>query len=460
VPTDTTGSRTDAVSFALRSVAWGLGLFGLLRLNWIEAHAVLPFTRVQAAAATGLFGPSAIPVEVTLACSGADALALCAGAILGYPAVWRRRLAGAALGAALILALNTLRIGTLGQAAASPAWFNALHVYVWPALLTLAIAGYVFTWMRLADRPAPGARAAAGPPPVSLETPAGRAVARPRLTRRFVVLTVAFLLVFTAASPLYLESANVLALAGFIARAAAAILGVFGVAAHAVGNVLWTPRGGFLVTQECISTPLIPVYLAAVCAHSTTWRRLALGLLAAAPLFVALGIARLLVVALPDVVVSPLFLVHAFYQLLLGAVVVFLAALWRHGGRAAPRHALVGVAAGVLLVCALGPLSTRAIASQAAGTLDDPQGAIAFLPAFQISLYLALWVAAFVAVGWKRFAAGLAVLGLSQAAGLAALHVLASHAGLTAHVRDVRAWAVVGPVLIFAAVIHVARPRR
>ena len=59
--------------------------------------------------------------------------------------------------------------------------------------------------------------------------------------------------------------------------------------AHAA-NVLWTPRGGFLVTQECISTPLIPVYLAAVCAHSTTWRRLILGVLAAAPLFIALGI--------------------------------------------------------------------------------------------------------------------------------------------------------------------------
>ena len=35
--------------------------------------------------AVGLFGTSALPVEVTLACSGADALALCLGAILAYP---------------------------------------------------------------------------------------------------------------------------------------------------------------------------------------------------------------------------------------------------------------------------------------------------------------------------------------------------------------------------------------
>lgn len=39
--------------------------------------------------------------------------------------------------------------------------------------------------------------------------------------------------------------------------------------------------GCFLLTQECISTPPIPVDLAAVCTHPTTWRRLILGVLAA-----------------------------------------------------------------------------------------------------------------------------------------------------------------------------------
>ncbi len=343
-------ARTAARKFALRAVAWSLGLFGLLRLNWTEAHAVLPFTRVQAALAAGLFGASALPVEVTLACSGADALALCLGAILAYPVAWRSRLAGAAGGAALILGLNTLRIGTLGRAAASPVWFNTLHVYVWPAVLTLAIAGYVFAWMRLADRrrtPDHNAR----------RSRANRcSAARPQPSRRFILFTAAFLLLFTAASPLYLESTGVLALAGFIARAAAATLGLVGVSAHAAANVLWTPRGGFLVTQECISTPLIPVYLAAVCAYSPTWRRLTLGVLATLPLFTALGIVRLLVVALPDALVaSPLFLVHAFYQLLLGAVVVFVAALWRHGGRAALGYAAAGVIVGVLFASLLGP---------------------------------------------------------------------------------------------------------
>jgi exosortase/archaeosortase family protein len=442
VLTDTARGPTDAVEFVLRGVAGSLGLFGLLRLNWTEAHLVLPFTRVQAGLAAGLLGTPTLPVEATLACSGADALAFCLGAVLAYPVTWRRRLAGAGGGAALILGLNTLRIGTLGRMAASPAWFNILHIYIWPAVLTLAIAGYVFGWMRVADR---------------REKLDEQAVPQP--SRQFVMLTVAFLLLFLAASPLYLDSPIVLALAGFIARAAAATLAGAGVSAHAAANVLWTPRGGFLVTQECISTPLIPVYLAAICTYSTTWRRVVLGVLATLPLFIALGIVRLLVLALPDVVASPIFLVHAFYQLLLGAVVVFLAALWRHGGRAAAGHALAGLIVGVLFIRLLGPSYSRVVAYQAGAGLDDPQGAIALLPAFQVALYLALWVAAFVAVGWRRFLVGLAVLELTQMAGLLALHALASGSGLTAHVRDVRGWAVAGPVLIFAAVVNVARPR-
>jgi exosortase/archaeosortase family protein len=372
--------------------------------------------------------------------------------VFAYPVAWRTRLAGAGGGAAVIVGLNIVRIGTLGRVAGSPAWFDALHLYLWPAVLSLAIAGYVFWWMRLAD----GRRHDVG----GGHSPAVITRLAPQPPRRFILLTIVFLILFSAASPLYLQSSTVLAVAGFIARAAAVILAGLGVSAYAAANVLWTPRGGFLVTQECISTPLIPVYLAAVCTWSTTRRRLMLGLLAAPALFIALGIARLLVTAVPSVVASPLFFVHAFYQLLLAAVVVFLAALWRHGRRSAAGHALVGLFVGVLFVYLLGPSYTRAVTAPAGAPLDDPQGAIAMLPSFQVGLYLALWGAAFVAVGWLRFATGLAILALTQTGGLLALHALASYAGLTAHVRDVRGWTVAAPVFIFAAVINLARPRR
>jgi len=439
---------TDALRFVLWGLTGSLALFGGLRLPWTEAQVVLPLTQVQGALAIGLFGTPALPVQVTLACSGADALALCVGAVLAYPVRWRARLVGAAGGIALILGLNTLRIGTLGLVAASPGWFNTLHLYVWPAILTLAIAGYVFGWMRIADR-------SLREPPSALLTPGPLAASHSgwQPTRRFIALTAAFLIVFAAAGPLYLESPLVLALGAFIASASAAILGGIGVSAQAAANVLSTSRGAFVVTQECISTPLIPVYLAAVGAHATNWRRMIGGLLAALPLFTALGIARLLVVALPEAVMaSPTFWVHAFYQLLLGAVVVFLAAMWRHGGRSAAPYAVAGITAGAAFVLLLGPVYTRVVTTQAVATLDDPQGAVAFLPAFQVGLYLALWVGAFLAAHWTRFLAGLAILALTQVTGLFALHALAV-AGLVAQVRDVRAWAVAVPVMIFATVV-------
>lgn len=441
--TATHSRSTDANKYVLRGVAASLGLFALLRLTWIEARLVVPATEMQAGLASRIFGTPAAPLDVTLACSGADALALFLGAVLAYPAAWRARLTGAAGGVALILALNTMRIGTLGRAAATPAWFTALHLYVWPAVLTLAIAGYVLGWMRVADR-APRRDVLA---------------ALPEPSRRFVALTIVFLLIFLAASPLYLDSAVVLALAGVVARGAAAALGLGGISAYVSANVLWTGGGGFRVTQECIATPLIPVYLAAVCVYAPTWRRFTLGVAATVPIFVALGSVRLLLVALPASVASPLFFVHAFYQLLLGAIAISVAACWRHG-RTAAGHAVAGILAAAVSGLLLAPLLVRAIASAGGTPLDDPQGAIAFLPAYQVALYVALWVAVVPIGGWRRFAAGFAMLGLTLTATLLALHALAAYAGAAVHVRDVRAWAIAGPVLIFAAMVRHAPSSR
>jgi exosortase/archaeosortase family protein len=439
----------QAFEFAARGVFWGLSLFGVMRVGWFEVYALLPLTRLQAAVAATVFGTPAASIDVTLACSAADALALCAGAILGYPARWQSRLAGVGGSIALILGLNTVRIGALGRAAASPSWFEALHVYVWPAVITFAIAGYVFGWMRCVD----GWRAA---------RPA-LAPSSSRLTRRFVLFTVVFLALFTAAAPLYLESAAVLAAGAFIARAAASVLNGLGAEATATTNLLSTSRGAFLVTQECIATPLIPVYVAAVVAYSSTWRWRSLALLATVPLFAGLGIARLLVVALPAALVdSPMFLIHAFYQLLLAGVLVVVVALWRHGrGGTAWRRALAGSSLGIASVAVLGPVYTGVLmpAFAASTPLHDPQGAIALLPSFQVGFYVALFVAAFVLLEWRPFVLGIALLGLSQIAALTLLHVVSVETGVTPHVRDVRAWALGVPLLLVAVLVTRERPR-
>jgi hypothetical protein len=203
----------------------------------------------------------------------------------------------------------------------------------------------MFAWMRSRTGSATGAPSPNGAP---------RAGRRAFAHRRFALLAGAFLLIFTAAAPLYLQSTNLLNVAAFIARAAAAALRLLGLEARATENLLWTSRGSFLVTQECISTPLIPIYLAAVLALGGTWRSRLPALLAAAPLFVGLGIARLLVVALPVAFsASPIFLIHAFFQISWRGH-RRLAALWRHptgDGRA--RRAFLGW----VFLCSLGPTS-------------------------------------------------------------------------------------------------------
>lgn len=446
---------SPARSFALRGAAWSVGLFGLIRLSWIEAHAVLPITGFQASLAARTFGMPVLPVETSVACSGADAVALCAAAILAYPARWRMRLAGAAGGVAVIVALNILRIGSLGRAAGSAFWFHALHLYLWPAVLLLAIAAYVFMWMRVADsgRRFPDmSRAGSG-----VNAPSARGV-----SVRFVWSTAVLVVVFVAISPWYLDSAGLLAVAAFVARGAAFMLRGIGVPAEASANLLSTSRGAFLVTQECVATPLIPLYVAAVYAYVSTWRLRVPALLAALPLFAGLGVARLLVVALPAALVgSPSFLIHAFYQLLLAGVLVCVAAIWRHGaGRTARARALAGLALGSAAGALLASLSVRALSSALAGSsLDDPQGAVALLPAFQAGLYLALVVAAFTPFRWRPFAVGLAAVGLAQLA-IAAAVVLTQDAGFVPHVRDIRALAIAVPALAVLAIVTYERPRR
>jgi len=342
-----------------------------------------------------------------------------------------------AIGFGLILTLNSIRIGTLGRAAASPPLFETLHVYVWPALLILAIAGYVFGWMLWvnARSPATGDR--------------DRNAAAPRIGFRFVAWTVGFVVLFVAAAPLYLHSATVLAVATLIARGAAGALGVLGIEATTNANLLSTSKGLFEVTQECIATPLVPLYCAAVMSYCTQWRWRALALAAAVPLFVALGIARLLVMALPAALIgSPLFLIHAFYQLLLAVVVVFAAAVWQRRVTAW-RVAAIGCLLGGAVSYLLNPAYTAIPVWFAIDVpFNDGQGAMASLPSFQIGLYVALSIATMTAFAWRAFMMGLGGLLAVQAAVFCALVAVSRYSDLVPQIRDVRAWAIAAPLAI------------
>ncbi len=438
----------------LRAWLAALGLFGLFRLNWVETHVITPYTNLQGHAAQWLFGPPVQPIFVGLSCSGTDVLALCVGAIVAYPVAWSRRLAGVAGGLGLIFGLNTVRIGTLGMAAGHPARFEALHLYIWPGALIIVVAAYVFWWMRAADA---GGAAVGEPRDAPASAPALEATP-PFLSTRFIVLAAVFLVAFVAASPYYLENGVVLRAAMLVAQVSAMLLRLLGIDATASDAVLRIPQGAFLVTQECLSTPLIPVYGAAVFAYAHGWRRVTLGLVAAVPLFMALGVARLLVVALPPTAVAPpLVLVHAFFQVALGAILVVAAAIWRADvATQAVRASLLGLLGGVAIAW-LFALTPVAAWMRAASPGPDPQGAVGFTPMFQAGLYGGLWIAAGARAEWRRLALGAGVLLLAQIAFLGMLHVLAP-SGILLGVREVRGWAVLASLACFFVVARPGRP--
>jgi exosortase/archaeosortase family protein len=445
--------------FLFAALAWSLALFALLRSPWVEAGLVLPLTLLQQGAADFYAGRPPVPVAVTVECSAADVVALCLATIFSCPVPWRARLTGALGGVVLLLGLNTVRIASLGHAANRPAVFDSLHLRVWPAILVLATAGYVFVWMRatLADRPA--------------ATTAVGGESGLVLLRRFAPRAAVLLVVFALCGPWIAGSETLVVGGAWTARAAAVLLTSVGVVATATGNVLVTGRGGFAVTPECLATMLIPLYVAGVFTVPLSWPRRALALLAAPPLFAALAVARLLLLALPPVLAgSPLFLVHGFHQAVLAVAAVVLFAVWRDTrvaakwSRAAAR-AVAGLAVAVAFTLCGGLALTRAVLAAARAVAlvathtvtdlapaGDDQGALALLPVFQASLLLALgWAAG---ARWRRLAWAFGALFVSQVALLVVVGEVAAHADLLPHALFVRAWAIAVPVALTLAMIR------
>ena len=98
----------------------------------------------------------------------------------------------------------------------------------------------------------------------------------------------------------------------------------------------------------------------------------------------------------------------------------------------------------------------QALAGHAGHAFADSQGAWAILPAFQVGLFVALWIA--VAGGgrsWRYALAGLGGVVLVQAVFGVPVDELAHHYGFDPHVGLLRGWALLLPA---AAVWWLARP--
>jgi exosortase H (IPTLxxWG-CTERM-specific) len=139
-------------------------LFGLELTPPVQSWLVVPWTNALARAAAGLvtlFDPSVhaagnvlasttrpFAVAIEAGCNGVEATLVLLAAILAFPASWRRKLAGLAIGIAAVQGLNVVRVISLfyiGQ------WnrevFEWAHLYVWQALIVLDVLVVWLLWV-------------------------------------------------------------------------------------------------------------------------------------------------------------------------------------------------------------------------------------------------------------------------------------------------------------------------
>lgn len=149
------------------------GGFTLISLNWVNDHAVEPFTAGVArvsGATLGLLGQGVtmqgtvirsprFAVNIKNGCNGIEAMLIFLAAVLAFPASWKSRLAGLALGILAIQLVNLIRVVALFLTGVYfPRIFDTSHTVIWQ---TVVILFGVLLWIFWANRfTAPAAPAA------------------------------------------------------------------------------------------------------------------------------------------------------------------------------------------------------------------------------------------------------------------------------------------------------------
>jgi exosortase H (IPTLxxWG-CTERM-specific) len=140
------------------------GSFTLISINWVNDHVIEPFTGGIAkvsGATLDLLGQDVrmqgtiirgqrFAVNIRNGCNGVEAMLIFLAAVLAFPAPWRARLLGLALGVVAIQAVNLVRVVALYLTGAYfPSWFDASHTVVWQ---TVVILFSVLLWILWANR--------------------------------------------------------------------------------------------------------------------------------------------------------------------------------------------------------------------------------------------------------------------------------------------------------------------
>ena len=445
------GTPSNAsLRFLLTGACWSAGLLIVLGSSLGQRALIAPFAAWQAALAVGVAGGS--PVVVDLSCSGSDVIALSIAAILAYPVSWRRRIAGVALAGVFLVTLNTIRIATLVDTAGTPL-FLPLHLYIWPAALITGAAAFVFGWIWVSERPIWRVQDEDA-----------------RRTRTLMIAMPSLIVVYAAIAPWLLASVTLQRVAIELATFSAALLRSVGIDALTGGSTLVVGQRAFLVTTECITTPLMPVYLAWALVYPRRVRTRLVAVALFVPLFLTLSVLRLLTVSFPAIIGSPLHLTHGFYQIVAGALLIVAAVRLRTGVApqekmfsrlAAAALAVVGAVAlaspytWLIEQAATAMRAVRPYTLSTSASLADIQGAFAIMPGYELALLCGLAVAWCGSRAWRALAVLIPLAALAQVATLVIAGELSGRFSMALPITAIRALSILTPVaLVAAAAVH------
>ncbi len=147
------------------------GGFTVISLNWVNDHAVEPFTAgvAQASgAALSILGQdvtmqgtvirsSRFAVNIRNGCNGIEAMLIFLAAVLAFPASWRSRPIGLALGILAIQIVNLVRVVALFLTGIYfPRIFDSSHTVIWQTIVILfGVLLWIFWVNRFATSAAP-----------------------------------------------------------------------------------------------------------------------------------------------------------------------------------------------------------------------------------------------------------------------------------------------------------------
>ena len=269
VTTKKSGFDNAALGWLVRF--WGLAAFfyWLDHTSWFKSLVVAPYARLSASVTAHLLTLLGVEFQIqgsslTVAgkvfvvadsCTGSFVFLLLAAVIIAFPASWKEKLVGLAAGMVTVVSLNlfrTLMIVVLAARFSGSFW--SLHIIVGQALIIAGTLGVFVWWAQGVGK--------------------GRTVL-PIGSRRLLVGVALYRVGFLFSYGLYtffLNSPIGTWFKDLVIHHAAAVLGLFSETVQQ-GQVINTARSSIRVIHDCLSSPVLVLFLAAFFLLPLSWPR-------------------------------------------------------------------------------------------------------------------------------------------------------------------------------------------